>query len=707
MLAPAPLFAEELGARLVVDFSAERAEDTWVAHAFEQNAARDLAGHRGTLIDKSEIDTRGCERGNADCLVDRYAKDKIDLIILGRLKERTLELHVYEGWLKTRIAHEVINLEARPTLIEVHNRTLASVAPFFQSGGLLEKKQWILSAPDAQDRDLPFDLVLAVLIASALFLAMPIAFGLIIGAPISRRALLWSLRLAAAPPLALIASTMIRGIDGLEWMMPMIGGAVWSWFLLITLRVGVPALTGLSSIRHGNVGRMLRAWCIASAMRIALLILFIGPFLIGVVYAASRRGVPDRTTWIVMVPLFGLLCHFWLASLVEHVTLHLDRVLVVGKATPDNGWHPVVKKYFMGYLRRAGLELERSMLDRILFLPGTQSEIFTYGGGLSRARIAVPEALLETALHQLDDEQVIVDEDASSLDLADPSGYLLPGGSASRKKKEEAPPARRKRFWPLLGQNETLLGYVNPLPKGESVPLVIDDPDEYAVLRELLTAHYSAFDPKRYGEEADDTDPTQKDFLFGALLREVGCVQRKDTLLTSLLLSLDLVIATGPKWIGALERLAIAFYRRFFARYPAVVADGYAALNRGLHHLIQHLDYLRTRSDAGLTARADEPTLHSTSSEILRRIAAETGSVEDHTRNRLVWLSTHLFAEIPEKRLVSLRMLFGTALVLATAGWIAKLVLESIEYQPIYQKRIQEQQQKILAREKEDSDDGQ
>jgi hypothetical protein len=706
------LFAQAGGApaKLLLDFAAERADDAWVASAFEENAARDLAGHRAVQIEKRTIDTTACTPGDEQCRLARYADAGIDLILMGFLTEHSLEIEVYEGWLETRIATESIDLDDRPTLVQIRERTLRAVIPFFGSGGLLERRHWIQRGESEDDERLSFLLVLGALLASGLFLSVPLMIGRLLGVRPSIGALRTTLRLSAVLPLALIAAALVRAIDGADWLLPMAGGAAWSWFLILLLRVALPTITGLSSIRHGMVGRMLRAWCVTAAMRLGILASLFGPFVFAVAEVSVRLGVSERTAWIMLVPLCGLLLHFWLASLVEQLSRHLDRALVIGKASAQNPWHPVARKYFMGYVRRAGLEIDRSILDRTLFLPGKKNEIVSYGGQLSHARIVIPEALLETALHPLSDDPLIDEDGALALDLGDPSGLLLPGAPNRRPKpKRDAyvPPKRRQKR-PLLGQNETLLGYVVPMPKKESIPLVIDDPDEYSVLRDLLTAHYSAFDPKLYGEEADDTDPTQKDFLFGALLREIGGVQRQDGLSSTPLLCLGLWIEKGPKWLRAIERTAGLLYRRFLARYPETIADGYAALNRGLHHLIQYLDHLRTGAEAGLTARADEPTLASTSAEVLRRVAAESGSPDDHTRNRLVWLSQHLFAPIPESGIVSTRLVVTTALVLGITGVVASAVVRSLEYRPVYRERMQELRQKIEeARKKGELEHGQ
>jgi hypothetical protein len=492
-----------------------------------------------------------------------------------------------------------------------------------------------------------------------------------------------------------------RSLPGLGWLLPMLGGAAWGWFLLLNLRIAFPAMTGLSNVRHGNVGPMLRAWCVASAMRLALLGAWYAPFALAFADASPAL-------WMLVAPLFGLLLQFWLLSLVDHLAAFLDRKLVNGKASAENRWHPIVRKYFMGYVKRAGLQLDRSLLDRTLFLPGTREGIVAYGGGLASFRVLVHESLLETALHPAAGEPLFDDEDDRPIDAGDAFGVIVPEGGVGERSSPErrpAPISRPVKVRPLLGQNETLLGTIVPLP-GESVPLVIDDPDEYSVLRELLTAHYSAFDPALYGEEADDTDPTQKDFLFGALLREVGCIQRQDTLFFTLTLTLDLLLSKAPAPVRAIQRALAIPYRRFFARHPAIVADGFAGLNRGLDHLIQYLFHSRTKDVELLTARADEPTLAATSAEILRRIEAEPEGVQDDLRNRIVWLSQQLHAPIAEPRRLALKAIAALILLLGFGGALALKVIESMEYQPIYEKRIRDQRQKIEeARQKGTSTD--
>ena len=61
-----------------------------------------------------------------------------------------------------------------------------------------------------------------------------------------------------------------------------------------------------------------------------------------------------------------------------------------------------------------------------------------------------------------------------------------------------------------------------PLAPNETVPLIANDQEDFSVVRQLLTEHYAAFEKGWIDDEYDDTDPTHKDFLFGAILAELG-----------------------------------------------------------------------------------------------------------------------------------------------------------------------------------------
>ena len=70
-----------------------------------------------------------------------------------------------------------------------------------------------------------------------------------------------------------------------------------------------------------------------------------------------------------LAPACGLLAWFWLFSLADNLSLFLDERLVEGAPSTANPWHRAARKYFLGYLRRLGIDLGPKLLDRVLFLP--------------------------------------------------------------------------------------------------------------------------------------------------------------------------------------------------------------------------------------------------------------------------------------------------------------------------------------------------
>src|SRR5262249_15031200 len=145
----------------------------------------------------------------------------------------------------------------------------------------------------------------------------------------------------------------------------------------------------------------------------------------------------------------------------------------------------------------------------------------------------------------------------------------------------------------------------------KGIPLISDTEEDFGVVKRLLSEHYGAFEAL-HGDEVDDTDPTQKDFLFGALLREMGIVARHDVLFSTVALFFE-VASAGLGWCSRLVRLPVTIYENLLAGPAAKVADAYAALNGALHPLIQYLCFVRGADERLLTARADVPRLMQTS----------------------------------------------------------------------------------------------
>lgn len=748
-LHPAVVLAEETlvpQAKLVVDVEPDHENRLWIALAFEQNVTLDLAGfQRLAAVDKADVDTSECPRRKRECLLSAYAAAGIDVVMLGRLSSTSLEYEVLETWLGSQVTRGSLTLGPGSNLLRVRQRTLAALGPFFESGGLIDKKPFLqrkhapaASVPQDSPHGLPTRWLVLLLVATLLIVSPLGVARVMTGPQRSQRyekhtlrlgmlliigALAAALWIAAIPPGSLQKALDFfeaHSIIDFDQLLAILGGLMWGWLARILLRLIFPRLFGIRQVRHRNVGPLLKSWALVSCMRLLLVSLFCLPF-VGVTWGVAtllEQGV-DRTL-LTLAPAVGLIGYYWWLSLIDHLSAALDSALVEGQPTPGNAWHRTTRKYFMGYVRRQGLDLGRRFLEKVLFLPGPGEGVVAYGGGLGRPRIVINRDILDLALGQALEEEIDLSE-PPIVRGALPLGMAVPSvGDADdpplprrwhrraarlRARSMKASTLRRTavrlRYAPqprLIGENATTLGYLMPLSADETVPLVANDSEDFGVVRQLLTEHYGAFEKGWFGDEYDDTDPTQKDFLFGALLGKIGRIQRGDTLLSTFLLVWRESSARLPGFVQKTIALFGDLIARLFSRHPAILADAYTALNHGRDHLIQYLSYARSDNPEGLTARADAPRLVRTSHMILKAVAKkEATGIDTQTRratarNRLVWLSRYFHSPIPETR----NNLLGVVALLAMLGGAVALlafaVNVSVEYHTIYVERLQQQQ---------------
>ncbi|MCG8423755.1 MAG: hypothetical protein MJE77_38145 [Proteobacteria bacterium] len=536
-----------------------------------------------------------------------------------------------------------------------------------------------------------------------------------------------------------------------EWLIAVAGGMAWGWLVLATLRFVVPPLHGLDRVAHRDVFRLIRAWLIASIQRAVLLAVYYLPFAWALLWVVGFFDIPRSTAIIVFAPATGLLARSWFLSWVHGLTLYLDDRLVEGPATRDNPWHHEIQRYFTGYLRRTGWAIDQRLLSRILFLPGKRDGVVCYGGGLIESRIVIGEKLLVVAMGGL--EEALPGE--SRVDMPDWSAGIVIGQEKSSNRQERGGPdrrpggpsrllqrllgrprdrelrsvdrqrsTRRRRVRSAaggpkrkqLGQAATLLGYVVPAAPGELVPLIADSVQDLEVVRELLSEHYAWFAPDP-DEEHDDTDPTDRDFLFGALAGHIGAIERQDNQRATLALACEVRISAGSGLFRAIASVVYgvpqAIVGRFLARYPTMIADAYPALHYARHPLIQYLYYLASQEEQFLTTRASADELHRSSTRILREVAKEPRKGIERQffrasiRNRLVWLSRFSESPIADPRETRLGWITACAIALAFLIGLGTAVMQAIEYHPIYVDRIAEQQRQLQESLRDEAQDHQ
>ena len=729
---------EPPAAKLAVDFARPAAGPAWFASALEQTVAHELSRF-GTVELAEKLDSRRCPDRQARCLVDLYREAGVQVVVLGQLRQNTLEYEVYATWMRGRAVDGSIAV-AGVDMATLRRHVGEIARPIVQRGGLLDQRPSPppagtsrARAPTAGGRPgtplatpsppppgsapataVRHPLLLAsIVIGLILFIALPaLLTRLLIGGRELRKrgrpaSWKWSLALVAVLVLTLVTASIVdvralllersAGAAGLaELLLAIAAGMLWGAFALLNASWVFAPLHGLGQARHDAIWPLLQSWLALVLLRASLLGLYV-PVLLLTRGAGEALGLSPRATVALVLPAAGLVLYFWLLTLVDNLALFLDVQLVIGPATTRNPWHATIKRYFRGYVRRNAVELDATLLNRTLFLPSLLPAVVSYGGGFTPPRILVGEQVRDAALGQLPDENELPERTVNPEEL--PYGFVVPGMSATpageqRRRELALAPARPHGAAPkLIGQSATLLGWVMPQANDDGIPLISNTSEDFDVVKRLLTEHYAAFERNLDDDEIDDTDPTQKDFLFGALLREMGTLASHDTLLSTIRLSLALAAPRRARLVRWLIAVSIGAYERFLSGPAARVADAQAALNQGLHHLIQYLSFVRAGAEVLLTTRANAPKLIQTSKELLERMDRASISTFERQvlratpRNRLLWLSRFFHAPLGRRRDRGLRLIAALALAMLAGGAILVAVRDAVDYHSIYLER--------------------
>jgi hypothetical protein len=714
-------------ATLVVDFAAPPSGPRWFVAGLEETVARQLSRFQAVRLGE-KLDARRCPGRATRCLVDGYRDAGVQVVVLGALRGRALDYEVYATWASGRAFNGSLRV-AGVASATLQRHIGEIVRPIVHRGGLVDQRP---PATPTQAAAAPAPIappppraaathalfVPIVVVGLMLFLAFPalLLVGLVGARELRKRgrpaSWKWSAALIGGLALALAATSVVdmralfAAAAHADLALAIAAGVLWGAFVLINVSWLFSPIHGLGDARYDALWPLLQSWLALALLR-AWLLLFYAPFLLLTLYFCQALDLPARVTLALALPAVGLLVYVWLLTLVDNLALFVDAQLVVGLPSTRNPWHATIKRYFRGYVRRTGVELDGNLFERTLFLPSLLPTVLSYGGGFARPRVLVGESPREAALGQLPDETELPEHTVNAEEL--PFGFLVPMRTSTaaawtessprtktaeqRRRELSLAPARPRGQAPrLLGEAATTLGWVMPQPADSGIPLISNTQEDYEVVKRLLTEHYAKFERNLDDDEVDDTDPTQKDFLFGALLREMGTLASRDILMSTIRLSLALAEPKASRPLRWLIRAPIGLYDRFLSGPAARVGDAYAALNQGLHHLIQYLCFLRGDA-AWLTARANAPTLVQTSKELLERMdRAAIPSVDRHLlratpRNRLLWLSQFFHAPLGSRRDRRLSVVAALLLALLGGAAIFSAVRDAIDYHPIYVER--------------------
>lgn len=736
----------EVQGKIVVHFMGSD-QPRWVVSALEQNTTGVLSKNpRLSILDFDEfLEASACSEGDRNCLVRAATEKGVDLLYFGTLKGHHLSYEVFETWTGSKMSHGRILVGPKTNLFRLNSDLFRAVKPFVEKGGLLDQKQYsstkkteVTSLPAAKSQT--FQTIKNIFI--------PLAFVLLI-LPLGLKAFIERKKKTERTPIH-AESFVFLGIAGMlllviflwdwiplgsakilpdldfSWMIPLVAGGFWATAVLVYFPILFVPVHGLERIQHWNLLTLIRAWIYTSILRCVIFLIVFSPFYWLMERIAHFTGIPYFT--LLAFPTLVIAFWFWLLSIAETLSSALDDTYVEGSAGLENPWHFAIQKYFLGYVRRMGIEIDLQSLEKIYFLSGKKAGVLSYGGGWGSSRIVINEGLLELAMGPREQQEQIQQSlqgpsewNHSFLGVISPELHPSRLSFLTKKRIKEKlverllvqHPEEVSSRWSIPSESEgfhysehSLLGYVLPSKQGETVPLISNDIRDFDVVEELLKDHYPQFATHPEDEEEfDDTDRTDKDFLFGILLREIGKLQRTQGLESTFFLSFERFSVQLPLFLKKISQRLFEKFEWMFSRYPALLIDSFVALHLGRNHLVQAIYYQKTSDESFLTTRASNAELYRISREILLVIQNEPPQPEDLQpfratfRSRLVWLSQFFYTPIQETRKTPLKKIAAIIVGLGILSGALVLVRESTVYHPVYVQRISEQENSIKERQ--------
>lgn len=749
---PAQAAAEERARSVGNAFVLIRVEGSapkWKARAIQEFISLNLAGmDRIRVADSFELKDLNCLELDLDCIMAELRVRGVQIFIRGSLDNQELRIASHETWAGSEIASRTLKLGRGVTLTDFRHRVFRVIRPFTEIGGLLDQHPAPLARaagpqpegpPPIDERALwrlaVISVILALLFWAPTFVTQARVPGMrryLTAISLLIPAILFLCVHVKLTTGALVPARLSPAVTILKFWL---GGAGWASIVVIAHRFAFSGLRGLDRATYFTIFPILRAWFSVSIWKLFVFVVALWPFLAAGLQVAHLLALAQDTSLTLAAPISILLGCLWYLVWIAYLASHLDGEFLLGTPLDRKRWDAEVRKYFSGYLRRLDIHVNERLLKRTLFLPGKIETVLSYGGGWTRPRVVVNETLLRLALGPLPIEERLEAGERGFADYV--AGTLKPkrrrkAGSVDddegwafierardfvsglRIRKTPTDTAVRAQAGPAFNlHNANVLGYVIPSTRPETEALAADNREDLDALGELLTAHYAQFakDGDQEGYELDDSDPTDRDFLFGALLREQGVLDLRQEILGSFSIAFVHACRHLPMFLGQILSFLKDIYGTGFSKYPDLLADSYAALNSGRHHLTQHIYFQLTGYERMLTTRGDETLLYATSTTIFSEVGAISPTKEDALplrstlRNRLIWLSEFFYRPLPHESSAWLRQLSMGALLITVLIVVHHFVHESIEYDHVYTARMEEARRKIVEQEKKQNGD--
>jgi len=423
------------------------------------------------------------------------------------------------------------------------------------------------------------------------------------------------------------------------------------------------------------------------------------------------------------------------------MSMSIDVKLTEANGSYNDVWHIAMRKYFIAYLKRNGVSIDKREVNKIVFLAGKNPGVVCYGGGFSRPRITINKDLIKYTLGAISDfnpqetgiftrkmfQPVLKKNSVLRLwpDISH-DNMIKKRQKADTKRADLIAKARdfyeseliaadKKHHW----KTENILqGLV--LPKLEGVDLfpslMSDNFDEMQIVEKLLLENAIGYDPYDEEAEIDDASEHDKDFLFGALLHKLGTLLRHEDIFSTLYLyfkrdkkpkqkkpSDDQEQQAAQEEIEEIPAIAKKkSYNFIYSKYFACVADTFVVLNFGLNHFLQHLYYQATEDELPLTTKGETSGMLESQDFILteskkRLDERARKTMRTDELDRIAWLSRFCLdpIEIQRRDAYNIGLILKALTFVFAFGLVAGLIAQAYQYHPKYLATIAKEKQEI------------
>ncbi len=647
----------------IIKFEAEESSHLWVAKAMEQTTYHILSGFDRLIPREApkEFDD-ACYAHK--CQMQWLKENKIDIFLKGRVVYDKLIVEVYDIFDQYKINESTYSIIPGKDLSSFKINMFQLVRPFTRHGGILDRIEARKNLMFLEEKILitPNDIINFLEITD---------------------------------------TNLIEFVEIIFKSYPLIGGILWGIFLVYMFKFTFPKIYRFENMVSRVMPSLLKSWLVISTWRATLIFLAFFPVVLILTAIKFYWQLPDLFFWTLLFPLCLCIALILWIIILEISTYLRDSKIVLGKVNDSNIYHKAITNYLNDYLRRNDKQIVPRLIKNALFLAQKNSNIETYGGIISKARIVIDIRLIELALGDID---------KNNLDDQEDKKREIPV-AFEEEEKDDADDTDKPEDLRVKSDKKLHSKYM----KWETFKSLrsFKQFEVTAKGEKGLAIHDDDLPPEKVVDDEDDIDPDfirkmdlktedYRDFLYGVLISELGSVYTRHSIFRLITGYSSRSSENLPKFLQRFRKYIQRIYQRNYSRFPQLINDSLISPFKGIPHMFQFLSYRITDDKGLLTQNASRQELWELSNDILNAIQSGDNTEEDNYynnatwKNRIIWLSHHIYPKEKIRRKYSLTIkLLQTMIVLTVVSFGVFKMWESFNYSEIYQMRIEDQIKKI------------